>query len=549
MKKFLALCFVLAVGLALLTGCDRGGSGGQVAAGELVMSAPGVFPIVEQPINMTIVMPDVPYIGELNTNAFAEWYQEMTNVNMYFQTVPHDNVIPSVNLLLAANDLPDIFMHTVVDAAVNGPRGVFIALNELIDRYGVETRRIFDENSSDLPGMITAVDGNIYALPNINDCFHCRRTFRAWINMEWLDEFGLDYPNTLEEFEHVLRTFRDAGRIPMSGAGVGGAQLLVYPFLLNSFMYYQHGQGNYMYVDNGTIMFAPLQPEFREGLRWIRGLFEEGLIEPMALTQTGEQLLQLGADPAGPQVGVATAFVWWQAVPGDDVSPDLRSRNFEALSPLEGPGGWRNSPLTHRAPMRDFAVITSASERPDIAFRWLDALYLDEVTKRSQLGLPDEQWFEPPAGALGINRLPALYHATWFESDAEAIGANVRMDNIMMANRSSRFRLGEMADWDDPETMWAQEPRLFRITNDFYEPFTNDHMAVPPLNFTEEEGQRNSMLNPQIHDHVLEFVPLFLSGTRCLDDDWDEFVSIFESIGWEEYVAIRQAAFDRQFGG
>jgi putative aldouronate transport system substrate-binding protein len=312
-------------------------------------------------------------------------------------------------------------------------------------------------------------------------------------------------------------------------------------------MYYQHGLNQYMYLDGNTIRFSAFNPEFREGLRWIRTLVADGLIDPMALTQTGDQLLQLGAHPDGAQFGVATSFVWWQAVPGDDVAPDQRSRQFEALSPLEGPRGWRNSPLTHRAPMVNFAVITNASQHPEIAFRWLDALYSEEVTFRSQLGIPGEQWELPPDGATGINGLPARFIQNLFESDGDALRANARMDNIMMADRSSLFRLGEMADWNDPETQWSQEPRLFRITAEFYEPFTNDHMAVPPLAFSEEEANALGLINPQIHDHMMESITLFLSGGRCLDNDWDSFIDILYSLGVEDYVGIRQIAFERQY--
>ncbi|MCL2420389.1 MAG: extracellular solute-binding protein [Defluviitaleaceae bacterium] len=568
MKKYLTIIGVLALSAAVFAGCNEPAGGGAEATtggaaatgdaadtaaatptddGPAVMSAPGVFPIVDRPVHMDIVMPDVPYIGVLNDNAFAAWYEEKTGVVMNFIEVPSDHVTERVNLMLAAGDLPDIFMNTVVDADLNGPRGIFIPLNDLIDSYGLETPRIFSENDG-LPGMITHVDGNIYALPNINDCFHCRRTFRAWINTDWLDEFNLDMPQTTDEFEHVLRTWRDAGRIPMSAAGTGGPQQLAWPFLLNSFMYFHQGLNQYMYLDNGTVNFAAFNPEFREGLRWIRHLVEDGLIEPMALTQTGDQLLQLGADPSGPQVGIAPSFVWWQMVPGDDVSPDLRSRSFEALSPLQGPRGVRISPLTHRAAMRDFVVITSAAERPDVAFRWLDGLYSLEVTMRSQLGEPEIGWTEAPAGSVGINGLPALYTQLWFESDADALGANTRMDNIMLADRSSPFRLGEMADWDDPETMFAQEPRLFRITNEFYEPFAHDYMSVPPLAFSEAEQDALGLINPQIHDHMMESITLFLSGGLCLDNDWDGFIATLYSIGVEDYVGIRQIAFDRQFG-
>ena len=60
-------------------------------------------------------------------------------------------------------------------------------------------------------GLITATDGNIYSMPNINDCYHCRDPRKLWINKPWLDALGLAMPKTTDEFEACYQGVQGAG--------------------------------------------------------------------------------------------------------------------------------------------------------------------------------------------------------------------------------------------------------------------------------------------------------------------------------------------------
>lgn len=76
---------------------------------------------------------------------------------------------------------------------------------------------------------ITAPDGNIYALPSINDCYHCSMAQKMWIYKPWLDKLGLDVPTTTDELYTVLKAFKDkdpngngkADEVPLTGAPRG----------------------------------------------------------------------------------------------------------------------------------------------------------------------------------------------------------------------------------------------------------------------------------------------------------------------------------------
>ncbi|MDR0396919.1 MAG: extracellular solute-binding protein [Oscillospiraceae bacterium] len=507
--------------------------------------------VTDEPITFEVVMQDVTYIGDLNENSFGKWYEDRTNVHINYVEVPSDIVTERVNLMIASDELPDMFIGTVVQADVNGARGVFKALNGLIDEHGVETKKLFDEYPELLPGMITAVDGNIYALPSINACYHCMHSQRAWINRDWMTTLGLEYPNTIDEFEAVLRAFKDgdpngngiADEVPFTGANQANQR--IYAFLLNSFVpFYDEW---YHYIDeSGTLQFAADDEAFRDGLRWIKKLIDEGLVDVMGLTQTPDQLVQLGSDPAAILLGGFTSFTWWQGVPADVDSSDNRSRLYSGLSPLEGPDGVRHSVTTSTAVQRDIAVITKKCANPEAAFKWLDQLYNPEVTLRSQVGELGVNYDLPPEGALGINGKPALYIQHWL-GDGETQRLNTRMDNIIMANRSSDFRLGEMADFNDPETQWSQEPRLYQETHDYFVPYENVSYYVPPLAYTEQEGADVNTYQTHLKDYVTESIVLFLTGNKDLDKEWDSYLSQLSALHVDEYTAIRQTAYDRQY--
>ncbi|UUZ87014.1 extracellular solute-binding protein [Paenibacillus sp. P26] len=131
-------------------------------------------------------------------------------------------------LLLASGDYPAVFLSgdlTQAEQIDYGKQGVLKPLNDLIDKYGVEIKKAFQQDP-DLKKSITAPDGKIYALPHINECFHCWYSQKVWINTTWLKKLNLQMPTTTEEFYQVLKAFKTQDpngngkqdEIPLSGA-------------------------------------------------------------------------------------------------------------------------------------------------------------------------------------------------------------------------------------------------------------------------------------------------------------------------------------------
>ena len=523
------------------------------------VSEPGQLPVVDEVVEYTICAPDTTYVCDLNENTLTPWIQEKTNVKINFEEIPDTEWDTKVNLLIASDELPDAFIYgsfSAAELADYGSQGVFLALNDIIEEHGHYVKQVFDQQEA-LPGAYTALDGNIYTLPDINECYHCFYSMRAWINQQWLTNLGLEYPNTVDEFVNVLRAFKEQDangngdpndEIPFSGNATSWNST-IYPFLLNSFLHYD--TSNLSVKEDGTVIFTPIQPEFKEGLQWIASLIDEGLIEKEALTQTEEQLKTKGSNLDIALLGGFTSATWWSGV-GSDNGEGSRCREYSGLSPLEGPNGVRISPWAGTGFNMGNSVITTACEDPVPLFKMLDYMLSDEATLRSQVGELGVDYNEPDEGAPGINGKPALYAKIPTSSTTGGTTgdeANTAMPNVFPSNRTSDFRLGEQADYSDPETQWQQEPRLYNESATYFAPYADEHMMYPgAVNLTAEESEKINFMKTQINDYVKENIVLFLAGEKSFDADWDAFIAEFDNLKLDEYMELRQMAYTRQYG-
>lgn len=556
-KKIMAILLCAAIAAATAAGCSGGqtGSSPNTASGaESNLSAPGEFPIVKEPIELEVFCPDATYLSDLNNNQFTKWYEEKTNVKVKYTQVPAASKKEKINLLLTSGEYPDILMSsglTTADEVTYGTQGIFIPLNSLIEKQGYELKKVFEEQSDILPGAITSTDGKIYGLPNINDAYHTRHMYKAWINTNWLTNLGLKVPTTTDEFYNVLKAFKEKDpnknglqdEIPMTGCNKSNAfEFAPYTFLMNSFVYFD---STFLEMNNGKVGFVANTDAYRKGIVYIKKLFDEGLIDATSLTQTEDQFKQLGTNPDAQLVGVGSAALWWKFLGYNIDTADKRADSYDALAPLKGPDGVQYSPITSTAISNSVLLITNKCKNPEVAFKWCDGLYSEEVTERSQFGVEGSNWVKAPEGTLGINKEPAIWKKLKEFVDGPS---DESARNTFPGNRTSELRLGEMVDYSDPNAVWSQEPRLYSVTKEKYAPYEKTDKWVPTaLYYTTEESSEYARLKEQITTYSLESLVAFLTGNKDIDKEWDSYVKEFDRLELTKYLACIQTAYDRQY--
>ena len=70
------------------------------------VSAPGEFPIVEEPITLDVLMLGHAIVEDFATNTFTQWYSERTGININFNLAPPNQGQEVLNIRIASGDLP-----------------------------------------------------------------------------------------------------------------------------------------------------------------------------------------------------------------------------------------------------------------------------------------------------------------------------------------------------------------------------------------------------------------------------------------------------------
>ena len=531
---------------AFLYSC--GADSGQKEAKQAVTPA-GQFPIVEEKISINAYLPTESWVDNYQENDFVYYLEKKTNIQLDLYTVPVSEAQQKRNLLLVSGDYPEVFIDgsgSKVEQKLYGEQGVFLPLNNLIEKYGVNTRRVF----ADYPlakANLTLDDGTMYALPRINDCFHCSLSQKMWVYQPWLDKLGLEMPTTTKDFKNMLIAFRDQDpngnglkdEIPLSGAS-SGWNASVDGFIMNAFVYTNgHISGevaNRVYAENGTVKAAFALPAWKDGLLYMNDLFNEGLLSADAFTQDSEQYRQLGENPNTVLLGAGPGGAINMAIFNGESG---RWLEYKAVPPLKGPNGDQFAVY-----YPDFGygawTITDKAANPEAAFRLGDAFYEMDVTMRKVWGRKGIEWEDPQPGELGINGLPAVWKRLLGEGEMSPTSRWGTQGGPMALSRE--MRLGSVAQ-EGPSV----EGVLFEETRDKMEPYMPDiNTIIPLLTYSEDVAAELVDLKTALNTYITEMTARFIIGDIDIQDGWDDYLAELDNIGLPRYIELVQEAYDKR---
>jgi putative aldouronate transport system substrate-binding protein len=456
--------------------------------------------------------------------------------------------------MLASGDLPEVIIGCNIrldQLQILADQGVVLPLNDYIDNYSVEFKQVYDAYPQ-VEDLITLLDGQIYGLPHINDCYHCSMSQKMWVYQPWLDKLGLDVPETTEEFYQMLKAFKEqdpngngrADEIPLSGTREinGGWRSQLDSFIMNSFVYNDRVTVNgarHLILEDGTVKAAFTEPGWQEGLKYLNKLYSEGLIDPQAFTNDSNQIRQLGENPDLPILGAVGAG--WYGVFTQNGGPSGRWMEYVSIAPLIGPDGMRQTPQTPFQPTGGQAafVITSAAKNPEAAFRLADVFYGFDSTTRSVFGPEGEDWVRATDSDVSIAGGAAQYTVLNVWSGEEH---NRHWNQAAPTFRTNDYRMAQTYNPDDPLERW-----LFEWTRDLMEPYGTNDKAVPPLVFTEEQSKVFGEVFTSVYNTSDEWFANFVIGNADIEKDWDVYIQTLKDSGLDQLLDIYQTAYDAKY--
>jgi putative aldouronate transport system substrate-binding protein len=528
------------------------GDPAQPAEGQssgVTVAPAGQFPIVDEQITLNVLILPESNITDYVDNEFTKWLEEKTNIKLDITLAPQDQTEADqkLNAIFASGDLPDIILNwgnmSLDRQLALGQQGLIVPINDYIEEYGVETKRIFEEMPS-AKNALTQIDGTIYSVPDVNECYHCTHAQKMWVYQPWLDKLGLDVPETTEEFEQMLIAFKTqdpngngiADEIPLSGNVSWHGSLAEY--LMNPFVYYQMvSSPSGYYIEDGVIKAPFVEEGWKEGLKYLNRLYAQDLIDPQAFTNTDEQMRVLGENPDVAILGAMPSghvgiFV---EIYGDSG----RWLEYTPIPPLEGPTGLRQNPTTTNVTGSGGFLITRANQYPEASFRLADLFLSWEGTTRSYYGIPGVDWDYVKDGEelVSIGGGPAEYKELVYHSTPHRQSWGQSLPQY----RPASYRDSQA---DTPDAPY--EGMLYRWSRDNYAPYDVDK-TIPPLVITPDQATEMGDLSTTITNLVNESFAAFVIGQRDVDRDWDAYLKTLNDAGLQNLLKMYQDAYDAKY--
>lgn len=488
----------------------------------------------------------------LQTNKFTKKMEEKFNVKINWTTVPFDGAAEKRQISLASGDYPDLYLlipwvdrFSQTDLLKFGQQGVIVPLNDLIEQYAPNIKKVLD-SSEYYKAMNTAPDGNIYGLTGLNECFHCSYPNKMWMNTKWLEQLGLSEPTTTEEFKEVLKAFKTkdpngngkADEVPLSGS-IENFGVHIIPYLMNGFIY--DDDRTYLIAKDGRVDTVANKPEWKEGLAYIKSLYDEGLIDPGAFTQNVGAFKKIGDNADAQLLGAGAAMHPSLFVNTAEGAP--YGKDYNPIPPLKGPHAnyaTYNYPID---PGASFVLTNKASEETQIAaIKMLDYLYTQEGAMSAYLGEEGTSWRKPEEGDIALNdQVEPLYKAIPLPTGEEP--RNDSWGALSQYNHHRAYRDAEVQG-KDIYAADGYERRLYEATllmegKEPKEVFPHWALWVDPANADE-----TSMMQTNLKDYIDQNALQFITGAKSLEKDWDDYVKGLEGLNIQRYLEIMQAAYD-----
>ena len=529
---------------------EDAGSEGESAEGPAGFNATGM-PIMNEPITLTAWI-EGGADTDWSQNVFLKEIEEKANIKLEIISTPSSDSLEKRNLMLAGDDYPDLLLtdwtailtkSDIMQFAVK--EGIFLPITEYVDKYGNNMKRIFDENPAYREGS-TAPDGEIYGFARFSECYHCSAYPKIYFRQDWMDKLNLEMPTNTEELREVLRAFVNEdpnGNSEKDEIGLIGATTWNTPveFALMG-MSFQTVKPDFwlsLGADGESVEFSPSTDAYREGLRYIKSLYDEGLIDPTSFTQKEDIMAQtVRTEPH-----VVGMYVCDHAAMGYDNSDPVEAENYQILIPVAGPDGFRRQGQNaNEGTITGFeAVITDKCQYPEAAFRLIDEFFYDDDYNMMRFkGKEGLGWERAAEGAKNVFGGEARYVVLSVpeedkeENDKYGFGVGPQAD-------VASFRLAMLPE---VENVYLQENYEQRITLDtqkveeFIPEKRLEYNPFIPLEMTDEFAEIQTNLNSFVRKTIVQFI----TGERDIENGWDEYLSELDSYRVDRYVEIYKTA-------
>ncbi|MDP4152381.1 MAG: extracellular solute-binding protein [Bacillota bacterium] len=534
--RLLSLFIAAAISASALSGCGSADKKTSEPAAVVpdYLNTEG-FPIVKQPIKISVMVANSANQPDFNTIENMKEYEKMTGVETDWINIPNGSANEKISVAFASDALPDAFLKC--GAVINnvnqlrfGSDGMIMDLNKngMLEKYAPNFMKYYNKYD-DVKSAVTFPNGAVYSFPQGIESNAVKVAGKTFYNQKWLDKLGMKEPTTTDEFYTLLKAFKDndmngngkKDEIPLSSSNIS---YIMYA-LQGAFGLSNRGMHDElvdMDEDSGKPRLMATSNAYKELLQYLNKLYSEGLLDNEIFTMKSPQYVAKHSEGL---IGVFN-YTNLTTIPSD------AAKNFTgATVALKGPHGdqlW--TPVRSQLHSTGAFIITKENKYPEATIRWVDYFYSDAGNLFYNFGIEGKTYNKQPDGKY-----------KFVDSVYDQINKGIPYDAavaplVPIGGRNPLFS-------KEPYFYGGEvEPIPAKAANDMVKYFPKD--IWPILNFTSEENSELTVVKTDIKNYIDLMTADFITGKKSLSE-WDNYVKQINTMGADRLLAIYTKALKR----
>jgi putative aldouronate transport system substrate-binding protein len=254
---------IAAAAVVALTACSSSSGGGKADPADLA--------------TIDVMAPVITAQAPSPTGEMQKGVEQLTGKKLNITWVPNSNYNDKTNITLASGTMPELMViQGKVPAFIqNAKAGAFWDLTDRLDKYPNLAKANKQVRQS------ASVDGRLYGVPRERQLMRVSVTIRK----DWLAKLGLQEPETVQDLYAVAKAFTENDP---DGNGKKDTYGIIFPKWPGGYaagspydvIETWFGAPNAWGERNGKLAPGFDTPEFTEGARYIRRLFDEKIVNP-----------------------------------------------------------------------------------------------------------------------------------------------------------------------------------------------------------------------------------------------------------------------------
>lgn len=491
----------------------------------------GVPQISKEPITLKIYASKGATTPDYNDMEHMKKYSEFTNIFVEWEQPPQDLSTERFNIVIASNNLPDMFWNIKEDqyTQLKTAKAIIPLQEYFADCPNLQSVRA---EYPEMDKYFIDPDGSAYSLPfydglSVNDPMILRK--------DWLDKLGLKAPVTKEEWHTYWVGVRDndmngngdnSDEIPLSGTGFSGILSLVSAFEMDNGFFVDPS-------DNNRVKYSFYDPRYRAYLDWIHQLWEEKIIDPNILAIDSKTLgnntaLNLVGSYRGKLNGQLNTYM-------NTMPAKIEGFDLLATEPIMSDNGVQFHPGSVPLVRTDTigGVVTVTSKYPKECVQYCDWFY---------------DFSDPYGGAFmnifGYEGVTFQYNSDrtdyeytkWVLKNPDGLSPQQALQTL-----TTRCQHPAIVPPIGSFKMWHPSTVASYANN---ESFYNDSLKykIPSLTFSDADAKKIRSVMTDISTYVEEMSAKFMTGEASLDM-YDSYVQTIKDMGIEEVLDIYNATY------